>query len=225
MWEEGDRTLPLKWGDRWALLDDATGISHFDRHYVYHLAWAAQVISEEEPDVHVDIASMIHFPAILSGFMEVEFYDYRPADIHLDRLKAGTADLTQLHFGDQTIQSLSCMSTVEHIGLGRYGDPIDPEGDRKAMAELQRVIAPGGSLLFVVPVGEPRIIFNAHRVYGYEQVVDNFLELDLVEFALIPEHPERGHLIRNAPPALVAREVFACGCFHFRRPALRPQTA
>jgi len=47
------------------------------------------------------------------------------------------------------------MNVVEHVGLGRYGEPLDPEGDIKAMRELRRVLAPGGSLLFVVPVGRP----------------------------------------------------------------------
>ncbi len=46
----------------------------------------------------------------------------------------------------------SCMHTIEHIGLGRYGDPLDAVGDQTALSELQRVVAPGGSLLIVVPV-------------------------------------------------------------------------
>jgi hypothetical protein len=62
------------------------------------------------------------------------------------------------------------MHVVEHVGLGRYGDPVDAEGDRKAMRELGRVVAPGGNLLFVVPVGRERVAFNAHRVYAWETV-------------------------------------------------------
>ena len=116
---------------------------------------------------------------------------------------------------DRSVQSISCMHTVEHIGLGRYGDPLDPLGDRKAAAELARVLAPGGSLLFVVPVGAPQIMFNAHRIYSYEQVLELFPSLTLREFALIPEHGEDGGLIRHADPALVASQGYGCGCFHF----------
>jgi hypothetical protein len=36
------------------------------------------------------------------------------------------------------------MHVVEHIGLGRYGEPMDEQGDLKAIEELKRVLAPGG---------------------------------------------------------------------------------
>lgn len=209
--------FPMHWEDCLPCLDDATGTTGFDRHYVYHLSWAARVIAEDPPDIHVDIGSLVYFPTILSAFVQVEFYDFRPADLHLDNMVSAAADLTGLPFADRSIRSLSCMHTVEHVGLGRYGDPLDPEGDRKAMAELQRVIAPGGSLLFVVPIGAPRIVFNAHRIYGYGQVVEAFPELELAEFALIPEDPRRGGLIRHADPALAGLERYGCGCFRFRR--------
>ena len=110
------------------------------------------------------------------------------------------------------------MHTIEHIGLGRYGDPIDPQGDIKAAKELSRVLAKDGSLLFVTPIGQkPLIEWNAHRIYTYEQVMSLFPDLILKEFSLIPEKTEKGGLIRNADPALIAGEKYACGCFHFMR--------
>jgi SAM-dependent methyltransferase len=111
------------------------------------------------------------------------------------------------------------MHVVEHIGLGRYGDPLDPEGDLKAMAELQRVLAPGGSLYFVVPVGEPRVQFNAHRIYAYRQVIESFPALELRQFALVPDDAETGGLIEGAPPALADQQQYGCGCFWFVKPA------
>ncbi len=153
---------------------------------------------------------------MLSAFLPVEFYDYRPAELELDNLTSGRDDLTALSFAAQSISSLSCMHTVEHVGLGRYGDPLDWDGDVKAMHELQRVLAPGGSLLLVVPVGRPRTVFNAHRIYGYQHILAAVPELKLVEFALIPQRGPKG-LIRNADPALVTKEDYGCGCFHFQR--------
>src|SRR5690606_7074270 len=105
---------------------------------------------------------------------------------------------------------------IEHIGLGRYGDPIDPEGDIKACKELSRILAKGGSLLFVTPVGGEAIIeWNAHRIYTYEAILKLFPSLKLKEFSLIPEHGQNGGLIRNADPELICKERYACGCFHF----------
>jgi SAM-dependent methyltransferase len=196
-------------------LDDATGVTHFDRHYVYHIAWACRVVKEINPEVHVDFSSSLHFCTALSAFIPVEFYDYRPAQLGLDNLKSLHGDLTAIQLPDNSVQSLSCMHTVEHVGLGRYGDPIDFYGDVKAIAELKRITAPGGSLLFVVPVGQQRIEFNGQRIYAFETVMKQFDGLELREFSLIPDHADAGGLIRNCDPKLVAAQKNGCGCFHF----------
>ena len=109
------------------------------------------------------------------------------------------------------------MHVVEHVGLGRYGDPIDPKGDLKAMAELERALAPRGSLLFVVPVGRPRIVFNAHRIYSYRQVCGAFATLRLRRFALVCDDPEAG-LIEDAAEDLANAQAYGCGCFWFEKP-------
>ena len=147
----------------------------------------------------------------------MRFYDYRPPGLELDDLSCEAANLTALPFDNETIWSLSCMHVAEHVGLGRYGDELDPEGDVKAMSELSRVLARGGSLLFVVPVGKPRIRFNAHRIYSFEQVMDGFPTLRLHEFSLIPDSSKVGGLIRNARPELANAQDYGCGCFWFRK--------
>ena len=63
------------------------------------------------------------FRRIGSAFVPIEHYDYRPPDIRLDNLESGFADLLNLPFSDRSIASLSCMHVVEHVGLGRYGEP------------------------------------------------------------------------------------------------------
>jgi hypothetical protein len=146
-------------------------------------------------------------------------YDYRPADLALHNLSAHRGNLLDLPFCDGSIASLSCMHVVEHVGLGRYGDPLDPDADLKAMRELRRVLAPNGNLLFVVPVGRPAIYFNAHRVYAYSQVRNAFQDLTLQECALVPDDPGHLGMIEGATPAVVDSQRYGCGCFWFRRPA------
>lgn len=100
---------------------------------------------------------------------------------------------------------------MEHIGLGRYGDALDVQGDLKAAKELKRVLAPGGQALIVLPVGQPKVCFNAHRIYSYEQVMDMFAGLELREFTLF-DPPQ---YIVNADPARVKNLSEGAGCFWF----------
>lgn len=206
----------MSWKDRWLHLRDATATTGFDKHYVFHTAWASRVIAEKRPVQHVDIASSLYFVSSVSAFVPTRFIDFRPADLGLSGLVSEAGTLMRLPFANNSVESLSCMHVVEHVGLGRYGDPLDYDGDIKAARELIRVVAPEGSLLFVVPVsGQARIQFNAHRIYTYEQVLALFSELDLVEFALIPDDDAKEGLIRHADPLLASKQRYGCGCFHF----------
>ncbi|MEI6494517.1 MAG: DUF268 domain-containing protein [bacterium] len=202
------------WSDRYPQLHDNTGTTPFDSHYVYHPAWAARIVAETKPTQHIDISSTLYFSTMISAFVPTKFYDYRPANLNLSNLESLHADLTQLPFADDSIPSLSCMHTVEHIGLGRYGDPIDPDGDIKSMDELKRVLAPNGSLLFVVPIGKPKIMFNAHRIYSYDQISKQFSGLSLRKFSLVDDH---GQYIDSATKGLADQQSYGCGCFWFSK--------
>jgi SAM-dependent methyltransferase len=206
----------LAWKDRWLHLRDATATTGFDRHYVFHTAWAARIVAKIKPQQHVDVSSSLYFVTSVSAFVPTKFIDYRPADLQLSGLASNAGDLMALPFENASLPSISCMHVVEHIGLGRYGDPLDYDGDLKAIAELKRVVTIGGSLIFVVPIsGKARIQFNAHRIYEYQQVLEMFPEFDLAEFALIPDDGSKEGLIRNADPMIADRQLYGCGCFHF----------
>ncbi len=208
----------IRWKNLYPCLGDKTAATSFDRHYVFHTAWAARILARTRPQEHIDISSSIYFVALVSAFIKVKFYDYRPADLKLSGLQSETADLTALPFPDMSAPSISCMHVVEHVGLGRYGDPLDYNGDLKAISELKRVLAKGGNLLFVVPVGgKPKIMFNAHRIYSYDQVISCFKELELMDFALIPEARKNGGLIEHATKEMADAQTYGCGCFWFTR--------
>jgi len=211
-------TMPL-FRDISPLINDKSQQTPFDPQYIYHTAWAVRKVKKINPVRHVDISSTLYFCTTLSAFIPTDFYDFRPATLVLDNLESKQADLTDLFFETESIESLSCMHTVEHIGLGRYGDPIQPEGDLTAMKELQRVIKKGGHLLFVTPVGKPKIIFNAHRIYSYEDIINAFNEVKLVEFSLIPDNALENGMITHASPELVRLQNYGCGCFWFQKPA------
>lgn len=218
-----NRLLSLKtnktlfWKNRYVCLDDKTSTTSFDTHYVYHTAWAARKLKEIEPKKHIDISSSIYFNAIVSAFVSIDFYDFRPVKINLSGLSPYGGDLFSLPFLDNSISSLSCMHVLEHIGLGRYGDKLDPEGDVQAVTEIKRVLASNGNLLIVVPVGKATINFNAHRVYGYNEVISLFSELSLKEFTLLTDDITGPDFITNASPELVEKQNYGCGCFWFQK--------
>src|SRR4029079_17381659 len=98
----GEPRLEMRWEDRLECADDPAG-NRFDRHYVYHSAWAARVLASTRPARHVDISSCIYFSAIASAFVPVDFYEFRQTDLKLDNLNTRTADLTGLPFADGSV--------------------------------------------------------------------------------------------------------------------------
>jgi SAM-dependent methyltransferase len=211
-----NKRFPVSKADLYPRLDDNTPNTHFDAHYIYHPAWAARIINEIKPALHTDISSTLHFCTIVSAFVKTEFYDYRPAILNLVNLNCKHADLTNLPFESNSITSLSCMHTIEHVGLGRYGDPIAPDGDLKAFSELKRVCAINGNLLIVVPVGVKKIQFNAHRIYNPFDVVSYMDGFTLKNFALIND---AGTYLDTAELSEAAKQIYGCGCFWFEKSA------
>lgn len=200
--------------DLYPCLDDKTATTSFDSHYFYQDIWALGKIRASAVAEHVDVGSKIDFVGFLTVFTKVTFIDIRPLVAELDNLVVQPGSILSLPFGDDTVFSLSCLHVAEHIGLGRYGDPLDPLGTAKACRELARVLSPGGNLYFGVPVGRSRLCFNAHRILSPRQVLDYFDGLRLVEFSFVDD---AAHFLRNADPVDAAAARYGCGLFHFTK--------
>jgi SAM-dependent methyltransferase len=57
-----------------------------------------------------------------------------------------------------SFDAVLCISTVEHIGLGWYGEaPQEPDADRRAVERLGDLLSPGGRLVLTVPFGRAAI--------------------------------------------------------------------
>lgn len=124
-------------------------------------------------------------------------------------------DILKLPFASESIESLSSLHVVEHIGLGRYGDPINPDGTRLALSELQRVLAVGGHLYLGLPIGRARVCFNAHRIFKPSSILDLLPELKLVSFSAVDD---AGVFVASPSLKDFDEANYACGLFHLTRP-------
>ena len=209
---EGAETISFR--DLYPCLDERTSTTSFDTHYFYQDIWAFRKILENGIKAHVDVGSRIDYVGFLTAITQVTFIDIRPLMTDLSSLESKAGSILEMPYTDGSIPSLSCLHVAEHIGLGRYGDPIDPLGTMKACRELQRVLATGGNLYFSLPVGKPRVCFNAHRIHSPDQILKYFDGLKLVEFSFVNDN---GHFLRNVDPDEARDEKYGCGLFNFTK--------
>lgn len=196
-------------------LGDWSRHTPFDAHYFYQGAWLARKLSESRIHHHVDVGSSVLTMSVLSASVTTVFVDYRPLRASLPGLSSVAGDILRLPFADNSLYSLSCLHVVEHIGLGRYGDPIDPQGSVKAAFELQRILRPGGKLFLSLPIGREQVCFNAHRVHAPDSVIKMFEQLRLVEFSYVDD---AGQLKERRMPSAASELQYGCGLFVFEKP-------
>jgi len=210
-----DGAGPVLLKNTYPQLFDNTPIYSVDAHYFYQDIWAFTKIYLSGADLHVDVGSNVVFVGFLTAVTNVEFVDIRALEApYLKNFRSIVGSILNMPYEDNSLKSISCLNVAEHIGLGRYGDPLDPFGTKKAAAELSRCLAKGGNLYFSLPVGKPRVCFNAHRVHSPGQILQYFADLKLVEFSVFDD--DRSFIEKTDVKAYETAK-FACGMFHFTK--------
>jgi hypothetical protein len=146
-------------------------------HYFHQDLLVAGRVFANAPARHIDVGSRIDgFVAHVAAFRPIEVVDIRP-------LSSATRNLAFIRFDLMAplkaeyvacCDSLSCLHALEHLGLGRYGDPVNADGYRAGLDNLGRMLRPGGTFYVSVPIGPQRIEFNAHRVFAVRTLLDLF---------------------------------------------------
>ena len=195
--------------------DDAGPLAY---HYFHQDLWAARKVYDSATREHVDVGSRLDgFVAHVLPFCKVVYVDIRALKDQIENLEYRRGSITDLPFDTGSVTSLSCLHVIEHIGLGRYGDRVDPDGYLTAARELTRVLAPGGRLLLGTPVGRERLQFDAHRIFDPATILDAFSDLKLDTFMLIDDASTG---VMPDPDFLQARACnYGCGLFEFTKPA------
>jgi len=185
-------------------------------HYFHQDLYVAQAIFQAKPVRHVDVGSSIAgFVSHVASFMPIEILDIRPVPSTSRNISFTQQDVMQ----GLTIKtrSLSCLHTIEHFGLGRYGDSINPEGHLRGFKNLVDAVEAGGILYISFPIGnKERVEFNAHRVFHPESIFQwpGSDSLELIDFAFVDD---AGDLYSAAAvgDALEANLTYGCGIYTF----------
>jgi len=148
-------------------------------HYFYQDLLVANRIYRRKPDVHFDVGSRIDgFIAHLLSFdQQTILGDVRPLEVNISNLSFVQLDLTSevLSCQFEKYQSISCLHALEHMGLGRYGDSINPMGHYVALDNLSKLLSDSGTLYLSYPAGSvSRIEYNAHRVISFRESLEMF---------------------------------------------------
>lgn len=138
------------------------------------------VIGSENPWVEACV--------LAAGAASVVTLEYGSIDSKHPQISSFTPDkMRQQYLSNQLpfFDAIVTFSSVEHSGLGRYGDALNPWGDLQTLARAWCVAKPGAALvLAVMGTGSARpddsIHFNAHRVYGtvmYSHLLANWKQV------------------------------------------------
>lgn len=188
-------------------------------HYFLQDIWTAKCLHSQNMKHVIDIGSRLDgYIAHLLIFCKVTYVDIRPLSISVENLNFISGNITELPFKDGSISCLSSLHVIEHIGLGRYGDSIDPNGHIKAAEELKRVLAPEGLLLISTVLGREKLRFDAHRIFDPETIRSMFHNLILESFNLIDDRGEK--VQENATFADAKKCNYGCGIFIFKKPKI-----
>ncbi|WP_374521557.1 DUF268 domain-containing protein [Hydrogenophaga sp.] len=145
--------------------------------YFWQDLLVARAIYQANPLKHVDIGSRVDgFVAHVASFRECEVFDVRPINTTVPGVIFRQADLMDQNSlpitdDDGYCDSLSCLHTLEHFGLGRYGDPINPQGYKLGLTNMSKLLRPGGTFYLSTPIGHERVEFNANWVFDPRSIV------------------------------------------------------
>lgn len=197
--------------DLW-LVDNLQAAGNADG-YFYQDTWFARKLFAGCPRQHVDIGSQLISIGVISQLIPTIYVDVRNLKICLPGLEFRQGSLEALPFESGSVESISSLNVIEHCGLGRYGDALDPLGSDKACAEICRVARTGASIYVAVPTERHSTTrFNANRIFNPDDFQSKFSDVILTEEAYTTSEG-----MANRAQYEYMNMPYSYGCFHFLR--------
>lgn len=195
-------------------------------HYFHQDLFVAKKIYSENPKRHIDIGSRTDgFVAHVASFRKIEVLDIREQNSIVDNIVFRRGDLMKLPDElTNCCDSISALHSIEHFGLGRYGDPIDYNGHIKAIGNIHKMLLPNGKFYFSVPIGKQRIEFNAHRVFSLKYLIEKLRDyFCIISFSYIDDKGSFFQEVILAPEKIENNFdcTFGCGIFILQKNKLQ----
>lgn len=170
--------------------EDKKKSGQITNHYFYQDLLVASYIFKNKPTKHIDIGSRIDgFVANVASFRKIEVFDLRINKLNFKNIKFRMLNLNKINkkLYNYT-DSISCLHTIEHFGLGRYGDKIDPDSYKKGFNNLIKMLKPNGLLYISFPISEKNATyFNLERRFNPKDILGWTKELVLLNFDYIDD--------------------------------------
>lgn len=191
-------------------------------HYFHQDLLVASFIYQKQPIRHIDIGSRIDgFVAHVASFRKIEIIDVRPLpSCGHENITFFQNDFMQPQDKFKAItDSISCLHAIEHFGLGRYNDTIDPMGHIKGFHNLLHLLQPNGYLYISFPISsQNEVHFNAHRTFHPKEIfnwIPSSSHLTLKRFDFVND---KGHLYQNISLEEIPTTLnFGCGIYSFQK--------
>lgn len=190
-----------------------------DKHYFLQDIVIANKVFINKPIKHIDIGSRLDgFVSHLASFRKVEVFDIRKNVINHSNILFNQLDITKpldnsmYNYSD----SVSCLHSIEHFGLGRYGDTIDPIGHIKGFENLLNLTKKNGILYISFPIANKSSTeFNAHRIFEVKEIFNWSKNFELVSFDYIDDN---GKLFLNQNINFHDKNIFyGCGMYVLKK--------
>ncbi len=202
--------------------DFLSSVNLMQGHYFHQDLIVANKIYKKNPSRHIDIGSRVDgFVTHVASFRKIEIFDIRKIGVsqHSNIISA-QKDIMKTNVTTEITDSLSCLHTIEHLGLGRFGDDLDPDGHIKGFKNLLKLLSKDGLLYISFPIAtKSRLEFNEQRVFQYQEILqwlkicgDNYI-LECFDFIDDLDNVNLNHNINN----VIKKLDYGCGIYTIKK--------
>jgi SAM-dependent methyltransferase len=153
---------------------------------IVEIAYALRAVSQLEPGSRIlDVGATENTLALSLASLGFSVTALDPRRYPLEHPNLAVAVGTvESWSSNEPFDAALCISTLEHIGSGEYGQAEDPDADAKALAQLHALLREGGLLVLTTPYGKATAGEGA-RAYDRRRLDELLGDWNVEDFTVI----------------------------------------